>query len=200
MACYISRYTKPYCYLPEGLLKDLAPELINSSAEDPILTSDNAFRIFVTWLLYRDLDNVKAWSTEWLFQISLAEAWTLGAKYHIPAFQNEVMQMLFLDFTEEHMYTETVGEAYRTTKRNTKLQQACVARIVMDNYWSREDYTEFGLSKIPGFCLDVAVRFHALNDERIDTSTDIENFLVDEDGEDGEDEEDEEDEESVTEG
>jgi hypothetical protein len=166
---------------------------MNSSAQEPILASDNAFRILTTWLIYRDLDNITAWLTEWLDQSSLAEAWNLGAKYHIPAFQNEVMQMLFLDFKTEFISDSTMEEAYRPTKRDTKLQQACVAHIVLEG-WGKEEYTEFGLDKIPGFCLDVAVRFHALKGKNIDTSMDIKNFLVDEDGEDSEDED------SVTEG
>jgi hypothetical protein len=164
-------YNKPYYYLPEGLFKGLALEFMNSSAQEPILTSDNAFRILVTWLLYRDLDNVTAWCTMFLDQHSLAEAWNLGAKYDIPEFQNEVMQMLFLNFDLDSI----VEEAYRTTRRDTKLQQACVAHIILQK-WVKEDFTEYGLDKIPGFCLDVAVRSCASRQP-----LHIRDFLVNED-------------------
>jgi hypothetical protein len=149
---------------------------MNSSAQDPILTSDNAFRILVIWLLYRDLDNVTEWCTVFLDQGSLAEAWNLGANYDIPEFQNEVMHMLFLNFDLGWI----LEEAYRTTKRDTKLQQACVAHIILQK-WVKEDFTEYGLDKIPGFCLDVAVRSGASRQP-----LHVRDFLVNEDGEDEE--------------
>jgi hypothetical protein len=125
-------------------------------------------------------------------QYTFAEAWSLEARYHIPEFQNEVMHMFMLNLESESVDAGTVEEAYRTAKRDTKLQQACVAHIVGEG-WDKGCYTQWGLEKIPGFCLDVAVQFGALDKTTTssDKLLDISNFMVDENGEDDE---------SVTEG
>jgi hypothetical protein len=181
------------------MLVSVSPELAEFALNNPVIISKSGFRIFVVWLLYRELDNIESTDATWITQVSLAEAWGLGADYHIPAFQNAVMRMLKNEFLDQAVDTDALKEAYRTAERNTKLQQACVAQIVEDTgsdpafVWDKEDFTTTGLEKIPGFCLDMAVRFGA---EKLPghTSTDIENFLVDEGGEDCEDDE------SVTEG
>jgi hypothetical protein len=144
------------------MLASVSPELAASVIENPIIIGESAFRVFVVWLLYRTFDNVEAAGAIWINQASLAEAWGLGADYHIPAFQNAVMDMLLFAFSEEIIDPRAVKAAYRTTKRNTKLQLAFIYHIVQDSHgghlaWRREDYTDSGMNKVPGFCLDMAV-------------------------------------------
>jgi hypothetical protein len=194
------------------MLASVSPELAKSALDcRPIIISKSAFRIFAVWLLYRNLDDVESAHATWINQVSLAEAWGLGAEYHIPAFQNAVMRRLKFEFTRDIIDADAVKEVYRTADRDTKLQQAFVAHLVSDSVgdpelaWQKEDFTYRAMDKIPGFCLDMAVRYGAQKFPSED-SMDIENFLVDEDdedeedGEDGEDCDDGEDDESVTEG
>jgi hypothetical protein len=48
------------------MLASVSPELASSVTGNPILISDHAFRIFVVWLLYRQLDTagpgISAWA------------------------------------------------------------------------------------------------------------------------------------------
>jgi hypothetical protein len=98
---------------------------------DPILISDHAFRIFVVWLLYRELDCVGQGISTWVdHQKDFAEAWNFGALYNIPAFQNAVMRMIVLGLNENHLDLDAVQEAYCTDMRDTELQQALVMDMV----------------------------------------------------------------------
>jgi hypothetical protein len=74
------------------MLASVSPKLAEFALDNPIIISESGFRIFVFWLLYRDLDNIEPDNIIWINQASLAEAWGLGADYHIPAFQNAVMR------------------------------------------------------------------------------------------------------------
>lgn len=178
------------------MLENVSTELVNAVDAGYLSVSENAFRIFVVWLLYRTLDNIQSVDARWIHQVSLAEAWEFGADCHIPAFQNAVIRMLTLEFVEGIVDANGVKQAYRTAKRDTKLQQAFVAQLVSDSgdgdemAWRRDDFTHDGMEKTPGFLLDLAVRYGS---EKFpaNNSMEIENFLVDEDGKDDE---------SVTEG
>jgi len=211
---YITGTSKPF-YLPEAMLASVSPELAADAKQNHLVASEEAFRVFVAWLLYRDLDDIHTLESP-TGQSSLAEAWNLGAQYQIPAFQNTVMRMLVFEFCGTAVDIDAVKQAYRTSERNTELQNACVTHIARDNHdphlaWKMETFGECGMEKVPGLCLDLAVRLGAelagraaRDDEDL---TQAQNFMVHEPSpfdeildEDRDDATDLSDDESVTEG
>jgi hypothetical protein len=170
------------------MLANVSPELASSVIGDPILISDHAFRIFVVWLLYRELDCVGQGISTWVdHQKDFAEAWNFGALYNIPAFQNAVMRMIVLGLNENHLDLDAVQEAYCTDMRDTELQQALVMDMVrsclLDRSFDdhREELEYRCMDKVEGFYPDVAT---ALVDEMDQPGTplEIDDFLIDESG------------------
>jgi hypothetical protein len=160
--------------------------LASSVIGNPILISDHAFRIFVVWLLYRELDCVGEGISTWVdHQKAFAEAWNFGARYKIPAFQNAAMRMIVLGLNENCLDFDAVQEAYRTDKRETELQKALVMDMVRSCLYEksfddhREELEHRCMDKVAGFYPDVAV---ALVDEMDQPGTplEIDDFLVDE--------------------
>jgi hypothetical protein len=200
---YITGSSKPF-YIPEAVLADVSPELAADAIESHLVINEGAFRIFTTWLLYRDLDDTHVLDSP-TGQSSLAEAWNMGAHYQIPAFQNTVMSMLVFEFHGAAVDIGAVKQAYRTPERNTKLQDACVAHIARDNHdsqlkWKRANFTESGMANVPGFCLDLAIRLGAeLADRDNNNHAQAQNFMVHEPSP-LDDILDDDDDESVTEG
>jgi hypothetical protein len=182
---YITGTSKPF-YLPEAMLASVSPELAADAKQNHLVASEEAFRVFVAWLLYRDLDDIHTLESP-TGQSSLAEAWNLGAQYHIPAFQNTVMRMLVFEFCGAAVDIDAVKQAYRTSERNTELQNACVTHIARDSHdphlaWKMETFEESEMEKVPGLCLDLAVRLgaelagrEARDDEDL---TQTQNFMV----------------------
>jgi hypothetical protein len=117
--------------------------------------SDDAFRIFLEWLLYRKIDKDLG------SQLTLAKAWNFGAQYDIPAFQDAVMHRVSSLLSSEEIVPDAVLEAYKVTERRTLLQAVFIANLASDmrsgkSYaWRRGVFETYGLEKVRGFYLDL---------------------------------------------
>lgn len=145
-------------HVPHTLLAGVSARLASHCAGSGRLilnVSNGAFRIFLAWLLHRDIHDIAN------SQLELAEAWNFGAAYDIPAFQDTVMNDVLLCMVNEHVEPEAVLEAYRVTKRGTLLQRALIGQLAIDmrggdSYaWDRDTFKEHKLDKVPEFYLDL---------------------------------------------
>lgn len=55
---------------------------------------EKAFRLFITWLLYRKMDERNDEDQENDVQTPLAQAWNFGVEYNIPEFKTATMEEL----------------------------------------------------------------------------------------------------------
>jgi hypothetical protein len=144
-------------------------------------TSQEALRIFLAWLIYRDLNEVTN------TQKSLAQAWNFGAQYDIPNFQVAVMHLLVLCLHEDHVDPGAVIEAYAVVERDTKLQRAFVAQIAIDMRrgdvyaWERPTFTDNSMEMVLGFYLDLTDALREADQEAV---LEISDFLFEQQAED----------------
>jgi hypothetical protein len=116
---------------------------------------DEAFRIFLCWLLREDINKNQP------SQVVLAQAWNFGAGFEIPTFQDIVMRLVVARIGSETVEAGAVVEAYKGTERGTLLQRAFVGQLAIDmnhnpSYeWTRADFKDFGLDRVPDLCLDL---------------------------------------------
>lgn len=122
---------------------------------------EKAFRLFVTWLLYRKMDERNDADDENDVQTPLAQAWNFGAEYNIPHFQNAIMEKLVHYIGQQRIEPEAMKEAYRQATRDTQLQKALISFLAKDlcTYneaaWERKDFVEHGMENVEGLCLDL---------------------------------------------
>lgn len=143
--------------------------------------SNEAFRIFLAWLLYNDI-NRAANSQE-----SLAEAWNFGAKYLMPMFQDAVMHVLVPYLKSKYVCPYAVLEAYRVDERDTLLQRAFVAQLAIDmisrtgSEWREEVFAEHKLENVAGFYLALtqAMCVTADHSECVEESIEAADYLLD---------------------
>jgi hypothetical protein len=143
--------------VPKTFLAGVSTELAKSCHQQPakLNVSEDALRIFLAWLISRDLDEVTSCQT------SLAQAWNFGELYDIPLFQDAVMHQLVPWLTEEKVGPRAVVEAYAVTERGTKLQRVFITQLARDMRsggayaWDRTIFTEHHLEEVPGFFLDL---------------------------------------------
>lgn len=121
---------------------------------------EKAFRLFVTWLLYRKMDERNDADEENDVQTPLTQAWNFGAEY-IPEFQNAIMEKLVHYIGQQRIEPEAMKEAYRPMARDTQLQKALISFLTMDlcTYkeaaWESKDFAEHGMENVEGLCLDL---------------------------------------------
>lgn len=117
--------------------------------------SNEAFCIFLAWLLYSDIGRAAN------SQRSLAEAWNFGAKYLMPEFQDAVMHVIIPILQDTEVCPYAVLEAYKVSERDTLLQRAFVAQLATDmisqtdSQWEEKVFTKHKLENVAGFYLDL---------------------------------------------
>jgi hypothetical protein len=160
----------PFCIqrtLLASISKELADELYPGS--DGICrleaTTYEALRIFFSWILRFPIRSRS--------QELLAQSWRFGARYQIPAYQNEVMRCLVDVLHTEPVKMSVVRDAYvyttdmepriarRIKKREHLLRNAFVTQLASDTrdecYWKDEEceYVEIGLAENHDFHKDL---------------------------------------------
>jgi hypothetical protein len=176
-------------YVQKALLNSVSPKVALLAAQGPLQVTEEAFRIFVTWLLYGKLGSITQDSVKWINQTSLAHAWNFGAHHQLPAFQNSVMRTLVYLFSVQDVALASAKEAYLTTGRNNDMiKKVFVGQIAKDmchehvGYPERSEFEDCGLDKMPDFCLDLALELMWVSEESsgLEPVVDVESFLVDE--------------------
>lgn len=147
--------------------------------------SEKALRLFVTWLLFRKIDDSEDDEENSDLQTALAEAWNFGAEYNVPQFQNAIMCEVLDYIGSQTIQPEAVREAYRPSKRGTLLQRAFVTHLAKDmclgngDEWERAVFKEHDMEDVAGFYLDLVQAMGAAC-ECNDTVANIEELLVSE--------------------
>lgn len=171
----VSAVNGPPFYIQRTILASVSKELANDLRPDREgicrfnTTTYEALRIFIGWLLRCPIQSKS--------QELLAQSWRFGARYHIPAYQNEVMRQLVDVLHAEPVDVFAVRDAYVYTcdfepriadmivKRDQLLRKAFVTQLAsnsrLEHPWEgeEEDYSKSGLDMNHDFHKDF---FHAV--------------------------------------
>ena len=171
----VSAVSGPPFYIQKTILASVSKELADDLQPDQqgicrlCTTTYEALRIFIGWLLRYPIQSKS--------QELLAQWWRFGARYHIPAYQNEVMKRLVEILHSEPVDVFAVRDAYVYTcdfepriadiivKRDQLLRKAFVTQLAsnsrLEHPWEGEEdaYVESGLEKNHDFHKDF---FHAV--------------------------------------
>lgn len=193
----------PLFYVQKTILASVSKELTHELRPDLdgvcrfLTTTYEALRIFLRWLLRCPI--------QCRSQDLLAQSWRFGARYHIPAYQNEVMRRLFEVLHNEQVDITAVRAAYvRTcdlepraasiiTKRDQLLRKAFVTQLASNSRFGHpwesdeETYIRSGLDLNHDFHKDLthAVCLGSSNSGSKGTGVRIEELLVEEAKDDG---------------
>lgn len=194
----ISAVSGPPFYIQKTILASVSHELANDLQPDHegicrlCTTTYDALRIFIGWLLRTPIQSKS--------QELLAQSWRFGARYHIPAYQNEVMRQLVGLLQAGPVDVFAVRDAYVYTcdfepriadiivKRDQLLRRALVTQLAsnsrFEHPWESEEeaYMKSGLHMNHDFHKDFfhAVCFGSSRDGSKGPGARIEEFLVDE--------------------
>jgi hypothetical protein len=186
----------PPFYIQKTILASVSKELAEDLQPDRKgicrlnTTTYKALRIFIGWLLRYPIQSKS--------QELLAQSWRFGARYHIPAYQNEVMRQLVEVLHSEPVDFFAVRDAYVYTcdfepriadiivKRDQLLRRAFVTQLAsnsrLEHPWESEEeaYAESGLEKNQDFHKDFfhAVCFSSAKDGLKGAGARIEELLV----------------------
>lgn len=193
----------PPFYIQKTILASVSKELADDLKPDHegicrlCTTTYDALRIFIAWLLRYPIESKS--------QELLAQSWRFGARYHIPAYQNEVMRRLVGVLHSEPVDVFAVRDAYVYTcdfepriagiiiKRDRLLRKAFVTQLASNSRlghpWESEEeaYVSSGLDLNHDFHKDF---FHAVclassEDGPMESGAQIEGLLVEESGKEG---------------
>jgi hypothetical protein len=188
----------PPFYVQRTILASVSKELADDLQPDRKgicrlnTTTYEALRIFIGWLLRYPIQSKS--------QELLAQSWRFGARYHIPAYQNEVMRQLVEVLHSEPVDVFAVRDAYVYTcdfepriadiivKRDQLLRKAFVTQLAsnsrLEHLWQSEEeaYAGSGLERNQDFHKDFfhAVCFGSAKDGSKGAGARIEELLVDE--------------------
>jgi hypothetical protein len=188
----------PPFYIQKTILANVSKDLADDLQPDRegicrlYTTTYEALRIFIGWLLQYPIQSKS--------QELLAQSWRFGARYHIPAYQNEVMRQLVGVLHSEPVDVFAVRGAYVYTcdfesqiadiivKRDKLLRKAFVAQLAsnsrLEHPWASEEeaYAESGFERNQDFHKDFfhAVCFGSSKDGSKGDGARIEELLVDE--------------------
>lgn len=194
----VSAVSGPPFYIQKTILASVSKELADDLQPDRegicrlYTTTYDALRIFIGWVLRYPIQSKS--------QELLAQSWRFGARYHIPAYQNEVMRQLVDVLQTEPVDVFAVRDAYVYTcdfepriagiivKRDQLLRKAFVTQLAsnsrLEHPWESEEeaYAESGLERNHDFHKDFfhAVCFGSSKDGSNGAGARIEELLVDE--------------------
>ena len=194
----VSAVSGPPFYVQKTILASVSKELADDLQPDHegicrlCTTTYDALRIFIGWLLRYPIQSKS--------QELLAQSWRFGARYHIPAYQNEVMRQLVGVLHSEPVDVFAVRDAYVYTcdfepliagiivKRDRLLRKAFVTQLAsnsrLEHPWEGEEeaYIRCGLDMIHDFHKDFfhAVCFGPSKDGHKGPGARIEELLVEE--------------------
>lgn len=186
----------PPFYIQKTILASVSKELADDLQPDRegicrlYTTTYEALRIFISWLLRYPIQTKS--------QELLAQSWRFGARYHIPAYQIEVMGRLVEVLHAEPVDVFAVRDAYVYTcdfepriadiivKRDQLLRKAFVTQLAsnsrLEHPWKGEEeaYAESGLERNHDFHKDFfhAVCFGSAKDDSKGAGARIEDLLV----------------------
>ena len=171
----VSAVSGPPFYIQKTILASVSKELADDLRPDHegvcrlYTTTYEALRIFIGWILRYPIQSKS--------QELLAQSWRFGARYHIPAYQNEVMRQLVGLLQAEPVDVFAVRDAYVYTcdfepqiadiivKRDQLLRKAFVTQLArnsrLEHPWESEEeaYMKSGLHMNHDFHKDF---FHAV--------------------------------------
>lgn len=164
-------------HVQKAFLAGVSVKLAEHCSQQPakLDVNEDAFRIFLTWLMLRNLDDVGS------CQVNLAQAWNFGAQYEMPDFQDAVMHELVDYLNTDPLSPLAMVEAYEVTERGTKLQRAFIAQLAIDmcregaHASDSADFTENRLEKVTGFKSDIT---EALYEADGNAGLNISDFLL----------------------
>lgn len=194
----VSAVNGPPFYIQETILASVSNELADDLRPDHegvcrfYTTTYEALRIFIGWLLRYPIQSKS--------QELLAQSWLFGARYHIPAYQNDVMRQLVGVLQAEPVDVFAVRDAYVYTydfepriadiivKRDQLLRKAFVTQLAsnsrLEHPWESEEetYMKSGLHMNHDFHKDFfhAVCFGSSKDGSKEAGARIEELLVEE--------------------
>ena len=194
----VSAVSGPPFYIQKTILASVSKELADDLQPDKegicrlCTTTYEALRIFIGWLLRYPIQSKS--------QELLAQSWRFGARYHIPAYQNEVMRQLVGVLRSQPVDVLAVRDAYVYTcdfepqiadiivKRDQLLRKAFVTQLASNSRveypWEgeQETYIKSGLHMNHDFHKNFshAVCFGPYKHNSKRSGVRIEDLLVDE--------------------